>query len=226
VQTLARNGKIGWIAFYRGQRPRLDETARRRPMTLAVPSLQRPVSGMFATQPLPSPSLSGSSSPFFGDDWDDVLEAMPTVRKPSAPPANDTRRSGVWRRRADEHSGVAPLPTPRTPDADLAIPLVVRWVDPQDILAELHADPWTATAPTSSAPTLEVLPWEIEIIEDTLELRASLLPPSLVGPLPVLSVTTPKGGLSVAWWLVPAAALGFALAACGWAAGAWLAVAP
>lgn len=173
-----------------------------------------------AAPPLPRPAQTS----FFGDDWDDVLEAMPTVRdarKPApapAAPANDVRRSGVWRKRPD----VPPLPAPRAPEAELAIPLVVRWVDPADVLEELHADPFGAVA-GASAPTLEVLPWEVEVLEDTLELRASLQPPSLLGPLPVLAVTTPRARVSPAWWIAPAAVLGFAIAACGWALAAFVA---
>lgn len=146
------------------------------------------------------------SLPFFGDDWDDVLEGMPTVRKPSAPagPANDTRRSGVWRRRAASEPSLA-LPLPRAPMAEEPFPLLARWVDPADILEELHADPWRAIEP-GSAPTLEVLPWDIEVLENTLELRASLMPPSLLPPMPVFAVTTPRRGLlaTLRLWLASA----------------------
>lgn len=191
-------------------------TLRAVAMTLAAPSLEPP----FRSAPLAVLGPAGTRLPFFGDDWDDVLDVMPTVRRPrterrAAPPATDKRPSGVWHRRSAQPA--------------LTVPLVVRWVDPNDILDVMRADPWAVAEPRgcsdTPSPTYDVLPWEIEVIEDTLELRESLRPPSLLGPLPVLPITTPRRGVSPAWWLVPAAVVGFVFSAGAWAAGTWLAAA-
>jgi len=137
------------------------------------------------------------------------MDGLPTLVRPQSPsvadafPAND-----------DE------IPTPRRPASGIwvkveedPIPLVVRWVDPQGILAELRGDPVPIVPPANH--TMEILPWDdVEIVEDRVQLQALLMPPSLYAPLPVLPVKTSKA-IPQAVLFAAAVLVGFGCAALG-----------
>lgn len=152
--------------------------------------------------------MSSTAASFFGEDWDDVLDGLPTlVRRSSLPdpeetleqPSNARRPSGIWIRRDDA--------------VELAIPLVVRWIDPQAIIEELRLDPRPSIPPENH--TMDVLPWDLELVEDSIALQEMLKPPSMYAPLPILPVKMPSRPIPQAVLFAAAVLVGFGCAALG-----------
>lgn len=107
-----------------------------------------------------------------------MLDAEETLEQR---PANDLsgakqRPSGFWVKRDDA--------------IELAIPLVVRWVDPTVIIEEMQLDP----QPVIPVPnhTMDVLPWDVELVEDSVALQQMLQPPTWYAPMPVHPIRTSK----------------------------------
>jgi hypothetical protein len=146
-----------------------------------------------------------STAVFFGDDWDDVLDGLPTlVKTHSIPDPEETleqRRpqSGIWLKRDDA--------------VDLAIPLVVRWIDPSVIIEEFWLEPRPTIPPENH--TMDVLPWDVEVVEDSAALQEMLKPPSMYAPLPIFPVKMPSRPIPQAVLFAAAMLLGFGCAALG-----------
>ena len=159
----------------------------------------------------PLSAMSSTASCFFGEDWDD--DALPTlVKRPSMIDPEET----LEQRPANDLSGANKRPVSgmwlkRDDAIELAIPLVVRWIDPIEIIEEMQLDP----QPIIPIPnrTMDVLPWDVELVEDSVALQQLLLPPQM-HVLPIHPVRTSKpipNGLLFAAALV----LGFGCAALG-----------
>ncbi len=154
--------------------------------------------------------MSNTAAAFFGEDWDDVLDGLPTLVRTqcswaeSIPDPEETLEqrhppSGIWIRRDDA--------------VELAIQLVVRWIDPNDIIEELRLDPRPTIPPENR--TMDVLPWDVEVVEDSIALQEMLKPPSLYAPLPILPVKMPSRPIPQAVLFAAAMLLGFGCAALG-----------
>lgn len=147
-------------------------------------------------------AFSVGPEPFFGDDWDD--DDLPTrVRTSSSVsiPAIAIQRpkSGIWKK-------VVEIEEP--------FPLVVRRIDPNEILDVMRAPPRPMPSPER---TMEVLPWDVEVIEDQQVLRAMLAPP-VIWPLPVLPGATNKAPMDTTTHIAIAILFGLACAAVGFVA--------
>jgi hypothetical protein len=156
--------------------------------------------------------MSSTASSFFGDDWDD--DDLPTlVRTPSMLDAEET----LEQRPANDLSGANKHPVSgfwvkREDAVDVAIPLVVRWVDPFAIIEEMQRDP----QPVIPVPnnTMDVLPWDVEVVEDSVALQQMLQPPTWYAPMPVHPIRTSKP-IPNSVLFAAALVLGFACSALG-----------
>lgn len=98
-----------------------------------------------------------------------------------------------------------------TDDREEPFPLVVRHVRPESILDVMRAP----ARPLPSPPrTMDVLPWDIEVVEDQRVLRAMLAPP-VIFPMPVLPLATKRAPLPTRALVVLATFFGITCAALG-----------
>lgn len=155
--------------------------------------------------------MSSTASCFFGDDWNDD-DAPTLVRTQSMVDAEET----LEQRPANDLSGAHRPPSgiwvKRDDAFELPIPLVVKWVDTLLIIGEMQLDP----QPVIPEPnrTLDVLPWDVEVVEDHAALQRMLQPPAWYAPMPVHPVRTSKP-IPNSVLFAAALVLGFACSALG-----------
>lgn len=110
-------------------------------------------------------------------------------------------KSGVWVKRelvpAAPKFGNVMVAVPRSHllvRGPCAPPVARASASPEEILGEMRAPAITIPPPE---PTMEVLPWDMEVVEDREDLRARLAPP-VVWEMPALDVRPRRSLLS---WL-------------------------